>query len=685
MVILRDSAVCVVFALLLMAGSSLAAMAPGSGLNNPVISTQMTAANASGGSFQLMANISLISNTTIPQFVLEQGPMAYAATQKSVLVIDTSTMNIVSSIKPDADNSVVEAVAVSPDGSYLYMVYSWEEHVSDPTGDYYNRYSRVVRINTTTDQPVDYFEIDNIYPEHLSVSPDGKIYLGYQDFSPESYGGVKIMDFQQGKMWQITSSQAMMMEEFAYYPTGNMIFYGGWYNPGALYSFDWSENQGAYYAIPGSTNNDDQYPRSVAVGRYGYMVYSAINLRKGIFAMDDIDEGKQVIPTDYYPLALAASSDGLTLYAIGYTYDSNNNKQYSIHKYSGLQLVGPYHSSLMDYAVTTPSKFYSSDSSGTVTAPDKDYPSNLAISGDGRYAFISTVYSDWMGNDIGDGIIIYDLSSMSQLKTISANDTVNDIAVSPSMIAFNPPPDYSWLQQSIGVPPSILNMSFPFVPTSFHPANDSFASNYKDEYFVIYATFSEPLDKSTVNGSTFWLTDQNGTVIPASVSASAKLAVLELNSTLDPDSDYVAHLSSRIGDKSGETLGVDYQWGFTTRNISSLPVPSINSTLNLSGTLRIMPPIQINITLQPQNGSSQNFSRPLVPRQMPEQNTSQGNTRPAPPQNSTQPALNSSAYATSGAPAANATASTNAAAPPPAQKDIFSQIIDFFKSILGVR
>ena len=84
---------------------------------------------------------------------------------------------------------------------------------------------------------------------------------------------------------------------------------------------------------------------------------------------------------------------------------------------------------------------------------------------------------------------------------------------------------------------------------------------------VVRATFSEGLDPATVDGTTFTLTPDGGSPVPATVSYDGST----LAATLVPDAElayattYEARLTTGIADPAGNPLGADEAWTFTTR------------------------------------------------------------------------------------------------------------------------
>jgi methionine-rich copper-binding protein CopC len=86
----------------------------------------------------------------------------------------------------------------------------------------------------------------------------------------------------------------------------------------------------------------------------------------------------------------------------------------------------------------------------------------------------------------------------------------------------------------------------------------------------IEANFSEAVDASTINGSTFTLVKQGSSqpmAAHATYDAAAKKATLDLEADLDPSATYAATVkggSSGVKDSAGNPLAGDTTWSFTT-------------------------------------------------------------------------------------------------------------------------
>jgi len=88
---------------------------------------------------------------------------------------------------------------------------------------------------------------------------------------------------------------------------------------------------------------------------------------------------------------------------------------------------------------------------------------------------------------------------------------------------------------------------------------------------VITAQFSESLDSSTVNASTFTMNGVTGTV-----AYSGMTAMFTPSGILDYDTTYTATITTGVRDNAGNAMASDYGWSFTTG--SSIGPPSTTLT-----------------------------------------------------------------------------------------------------------
>ncbi len=101
---------------------------------------------------------------------------------------------------------------------------------------------------------------------------------------------------------------------------------------------------------------------------------------------------------------------------------------------------------------------------------------------------------------------------------------------------------------------------------------------------VIEITFSEEMDASTINASTFTL-KQNSTPVEGVVSYSNTRALFTPNGTLDAALIYTAKITIEVNDLAGNALATDLQWSFTTGG-QSKPLATVD--LGTSGNYVIL-------------------------------------------------------------------------------------------------
>ena len=83
---------------------------------------------------------------------------------------------------------------------------------------------------------------------------------------------------------------------------------------------------------------------------------------------------------------------------------------------------------------------------------------------------------------------------------------------------------------------------------------------------AVSATFNEPLDATTVNSSSFFLTDASNNIVSGTISYASANATISLQPTMElvPFSTYTATVKGTIKDGAGNVMGADYTWSFTT-------------------------------------------------------------------------------------------------------------------------
>lgn len=91
------------------------------------------------------------------------------------------------------------------------------------------------------------------------------------------------------------------------------------------------------------------------------------------------------------------------------------------------------------------------------------------------------------------------------------------------------------------------------------------------------ASFSEPMEPATITTATFTL-KAGSTVIPGTVNYSGLTAIFNPAASLNTNTNYTATISFEASDRSGNALGGDYVWSFTTGAVADGTPPAVLST-----------------------------------------------------------------------------------------------------------
>lgn len=141
------------------------------------------------------------------------------------------------------------------------------------------------------------------------------------------------------------------------------------------------------------------------------------------------------------------------------------------------------------------------------------------------------------------------------------------VFVPPAGIVFVPPvnaivPGTACANASVGAP-TILATS-PSDGNQFASTSTAGTANNGKQ---VSANFSQPMDPSTLNASTFSLAPKDGaTLVPASVTYNTPTMVVTLNTAapLTPNTTYTAVIQGSVKSLAGVALGCPYAWTFKT-------------------------------------------------------------------------------------------------------------------------
>lgn len=100
---------------------------------------------------------------------------------------------------------------------------------------------------------------------------------------------------------------------------------------------------------------------------------------------------------------------------------------------------------------------------------------------------------------------------------------------------------------------------------------------------VVTATFSEDMNPSSINASTFTLTAQGGAVVSGQVvySSPNKTATLSLSVPLAQNTTYTGTITTGAKDLYGNALASNYVWNFTTATCALPPPPVIPTVISV--------------------------------------------------------------------------------------------------------
>jgi hypothetical protein len=86
---------------------------------------------------------------------------------------------------------------------------------------------------------------------------------------------------------------------------------------------------------------------------------------------------------------------------------------------------------------------------------------------------------------------------------------------------------------------------------------------------LVSATFSEPMDNTTLNGASFTLTTVDGAPITGLVTVSGNTATLKPSVNLNGNTQYTATISTAARDTTGSALIANYTWSFKTATVAA--------------------------------------------------------------------------------------------------------------------
>jgi hypothetical protein len=125
------------------------------------------------------------------------------------------------------------------------------------------------------------------------------------------------------------------------------------------------------------------------------------------------------------------------------------------------------------------------------------------------------------------------------------------------------------------------------------------------------ATFSEPMDPSTLSASSFTL-QQGVTTVGGSLTSSGSTWVFTPAANLAPGLPYTATISSAARDLGGNALAAPVTWNFTTGALADLVRPTLTLAVPAQGASAVQPGQSVSVTfsegMDPATLSSTSFT-----------------------------------------------------------------------------
>ncbi|MGW8180230.1 MAG: Ig-like domain-containing protein [bacterium] len=221
------------------------------------------------------------------------------------------------------------------------------------------------------------------------------------------------------------------------------------------------------------------------------------------------------------------------------------------------------------------------DSGGGEANGDSNSPS---ISGDGRYVAFESSAPDLVAGDTNgkvdifvhdrdaDGNGIYDeVGGISTVRVslVTGGGEGNGDSSAPSIsssdgkyVAFD---SYANL---VAADSGLFSDIFVYERESLPPTVDSTSPAHNANGVAvgvsITATFSEPMNGSTIDTNTFTL--DNGVTGTVAYDANSTTATFTPTNNLDYDTTYIASITAAAEDLAGNPMLTDYTWSFTTQS-----------------------------------------------------------------------------------------------------------------------
>lgn len=212
----------------------------------------------------------------------------------------------------------------------------------------------------------------------------------------------------------------------------------------------------------------------------------------------------------------------------------------------------------------------------------------------------STTFTLKQGTTVipGNVTTVGSISTFSPASALSANTLyTGTITTAAQDIAGNSiSADYTWSFTTAAVvdvtPPTVL---------STVPASGAVSASTNTKVTI---TFSEPVNPSTINSSSFTL-KQGSVDIPGTLVYSGNVATFTPSASLAGAKVYTVTLTTGVKDLSGNALSAAYTWNFTTSSTADATAPAVSSVTPVSNATSVALNIKPTITFsEPMDAST---------------------------------------------------------------------------------
>lgn len=112
----------------------------------------------------------------------------------------------------------------------------------------------------------------------------------------------------------------------------------------------------------------------------------------------------------------------------------------------------------------------------------------------------------------------------------------------------------------------------------------------------ISITFSEAINQSTVNGTSFTLTPAGGSAVAASVTTATNSAQLQPSSPLATNTTYTVTVTTGVRDLAGNPLGATFTSSFTTAPAQDVTAPTVTGVTPVNAATGVAVSSNVDIT-----------------------------------------------------------------------------------------